>query len=109
MPSARSSKPSRDDSESRRAMRLSTWFALGAGALGVALIAWPHLLPAGGPWVQLALGAMTLFLAFRARAIGTRGIEDYDGRLSLLAAMAGFAILFFAGGEAFRLLAALGG
>lgn len=109
MPSARSSKPSRDDSDARRATRLTTWLALAAGALGVVLIAWPKLLPVGGPWVQLALGALTLFLAFRARAIGTRGVNDYDGRLSLLGAMAGFAILFFAGGEAFRLLAALGG
>ena len=108
MPSAPVQKH-RDDSDARRRMQLSTWFALAAGALGVLLIAVPRLLPAGGPWVQLALGAMTLFLAFRARAIGTRGVNDYDGRLSLLAAMAGFAILFFAGGEAFRVLAALGG
>ncbi|MDT0158020.1 hypothetical protein Q9R19_10330 [Microbacterium sp. ARD32] len=98
----------RDDSQARRAMRLCTWFALIAGALGVVLIAWPHLLPAGGPWVQLVLGALTLFLAFRARAIGTRGVNDYDGRLSLLAAIAGFAILFFAGNAAFTVLASLG-
>ena len=102
-------KKHRDDSDARRRMRLSTWFALGTGALGVVLIAWPALLPAGGPWVQLVLGAMTLFLAFRARAIGTRGVDDYDGRLSLLAAMAGFAILFFAGSAAFTVLASLGG
>lgn len=108
MPSA-PAKKHRDDSDARRRMQLSTWFALATGALGVLLIALPNLLPAGGPWVQLALGAMTLFLGFRARAIGTRGVDEYDGRLSLLAAMAGFAILFFAGGEAFRLLAALGG
>lgn len=101
-------KKHRDDSEARRAMRLSTWFALAAGALGVVLISWPKLLPAGGPWVQLALGAMTLFFAFRARTIGTRGVNDYDGRLSLLAALAGFAILFFAGNAAFSVLAALG-
>ncbi|QMU96541.1 hypothetical protein FVO59_04455 [Microbacterium esteraromaticum] len=97
-------KKHRDDSEARRAMRLSTWFALGTGALGVLLLALPGLLPAGGPWVQLGLGALTLFLAFRARAIGTRGVNDYDGRLSLLAAIAGFAILFFAGNAAFRML-----
>ncbi|MGF2949749.1 hypothetical protein [Microbacterium alcoholitolerans] len=108
MPSA-PAKKHRDDSEARRAMTLSTWFALVAGALGVVLIAWPALLPAGGPWVQLVLGAMTLFFAFRARSIGTRGVNDYDGRLSLLAAMAGFAILFFAGGAAFAVLASLGG
>ena len=103
MPSSPSRKH-RDDSEARRAMRLSTWFALGTAALGVLLLALPNLLPAGGPWVQLGLGALTLFLAFRARAIGTRGVDDYDGRLSLLAAMAGFAILFFAGNAAFRML-----
>lgn len=108
MPSA-PVKKHRDDSQARRAMRLCTWFALIAGALGVVLVAWPRLLPAGGPWVQLVLGAMTLFLAFRARAIGTRGVNDYDGRLSLLAAMAGFAIMFFAGSAAFGVLAALGG
>jgi len=59
--------------------------------------------------VQLVLGAMTLFFAFRARTIGSRGVDDYDGRLSLLAALAGFAILFFAGNAAFKVLAALGG
>lgn len=95
----------RDESQALRAMRLCTWIALGCGALGVVLIAWPSLLPLGGPWVQLALGALTLIFAFRARAIGTRGVSDYDGRLSLLAALAGFAILFFAGGAAFGLLA----
>ncbi|BDZ40215.1 hypothetical protein [Microbacterium suwonense] len=107
MPSAPADKR-RDDSEARRAMRLSTWFALAAGALGGILIIWPKLLPQGGPWVQLGLGAMTLFFAFRARAIGTRSVKDYDGRLSLLAALAGFAILFFAGNAAFTVLAALG-
>lgn len=108
MPSSPARKH-RADSEARRAMRLSTWFALGAGALGVLLIALPDLLPAGGPWVQLALGALTLFLAFRARAIGTRGVNDYDGRLSLLAAIAGFAVMFFAGNAAFNVLASMGG
>ena len=108
MPSAPAKKP-RDDSEARRAVRLTTAFALVAAALGVLLVALPNLLPASGPWVQLVLGAMALVLGFRARAIGVRGVNDYDGRLSLLAVMAGFATLFFAGGEAFRLLAALGG
>ncbi|MEV7632562.1 hypothetical protein AB0N64_09150 [Microbacterium sp. NPDC089318] len=108
MPSSPAEKH-RDDSDARRTMRLSTWFALGTGALGVLLIALPNLLPAGGPWVQLALGALTLFLAFRARAIGTRAVNDYDGRLSLLAAIAGFVILFFAGNAAFGVLASLGG
>ena len=91
----------RDDSDARRAMRLCTWFSLGTGALGVLLLFMPYLLPFGGPWVQLALGVITLILAFRARRIGTQGVEGYDGRLSLLAAMAGFAICFFAGQIAF--------
>lgn len=108
MPSSPARKH-RDDSEARRAMQLSTWFALGVAALGVLLIALPNLLPAGGPWVQLGLGALTLLLAFRARSIGMRGVNDYDGRLSLLAAIAGFAILFFAGNAAFTVLASLGG
>ena len=108
MPSAPAKKHA-DDSQARRAVRLTTWFALGAAALGGLLIWQPDLLPWGGPWVQLALGALTLFLAFRARAIGTRGVNDYDGRLSLLAALAGFAILFFAGNAAFAVLASLGG
>lgn len=108
MPST-SAEKRRDDSDARRAMRLSTWFALGTAALGVLLLALPSLLPAGGPWVQLGLGALTLFLAFRARAIGTRGVDDYDGRLSLLAAIAGFAIMFFAGNAAFPVVASMGG
>lgn len=107
MPSAPAQKR-RDDSEARRAVTLSTWFALVSAALGVVLLIWPKLLPAGGPWVQLVLGAMTLFFAFRARAIGTRGVDGYDGRLSLAAALAGFAIMFFAGNAAFSVLAALG-
>lgn len=109
MPSVRAKGPARDDPEARRAMRLSTWFALGSGALGVVLIIWPHLLLQGGPWVQLALGTLTLFFAFRARTIGSRSVKDYDGRLSLLAAISGFAILFFAGNAAFKVLASLGG
>ncbi len=101
--------PVRDDSQARRAMRLCTWIALGCAALGVVLIAWPTLLPLGSPWVQVALGILTLIFAFRARAIGTRGVNDYDGRLSLLAALAGFAILFFAGGAVFAILAGSAG
>ncbi|MFD5214376.1 hypothetical protein [Microbacterium sp. NPDC058345] len=108
MPSAPGTKH-RDDSDARRAMRLCTWIGLGTGALGVALLIWPVLLPAGGPWVQLALGVLTLIFAFRARAIGTRGVNDYDGRLSLLAALAGFAIMFFAGQVAFGELVRLAG
>ena len=95
----------RDESQALRAMRLCTWIALGCAALGGALVAWPTVLPVGGPWVQLLLGALTLFFAFRARAIGSRGVTDYDGRLSLLAALGGFAIMFFAGGAAFAVIA----
>lgn len=87
----------RDDTDARTRVRLSTWFALATATIGVLLLFFPSWLPAGGPWVQLALGGLTLFLAFRARAIGMREIEDFDGRLSLLAAMAGFVIVFFAG------------
>jgi hypothetical protein len=107
MPSA-PAKKRRDDPAARRSMTITTWFAVVAAILGVVLIIWPKLLPAGGPWVQLVLGALTLFFAFRARAIGTRGVEGYDGRVSLAAAMAGFVIMFFAGNAAFSVLSALG-
>jgi len=96
------------EESARRAVRICTWAALATAALGVLLIAVPKLLPVGGPWVQLALGAITLILAFRARAIGMRGIEDFDGRLSLLAAIAAFVVLFFAGQVAFGVLTSLG-
>ncbi|MDR6867073.1 cell division septal protein FtsQ [Microbacterium resistens] len=115
MPESAARRPSggaaarREAEESaRRAVRICTWFALGTAALGVLLVALPKLLPVGGPWVQLALGVITLILAFRARAIGMRGIEDFDGRLSLLAALAGFAVIFFAGQVAFGVLSSLG-
>ncbi|GAA2910264.1 drug/metabolite transporter (DMT)-like permease [Microbacterium keratanolyticum] len=108
MPSARDKKPARDDSAARRAMSLSTWFAVGTGVLGVVLITWPDLLTVGAPWVQLALGVITLVLAFRARSIGSRSVNDYDGRLSLLAAILGFITLFFAGAAAFNVLLSLG-
>ncbi|UGS25939.1 hypothetical protein K8F61_15005 [Microbacterium resistens] len=98
-----------DDSAARRAVAICTWAGIGTAALGVLLVAVPSLLPVGGPWVQLALGAITLFLAFRARAIGMRGVNDFDGRLGLLAAIAGFAIIFFAGQVAFATLSSLGG
>lgn len=109
MPTDRSPRTGRpaDDADARRAMRLCTWIALGTAALGVVLLIWPKVALAGSPWVQLALGALTLIFAFRARAIGTRGVADYDGRLSLLAAIAGFAILFFAGQAAYSILARL--
>ena len=90
-------------------MRICTWISLGTGALGVLLLFLPQLLPAGGPWVQLALGVITLIMAFRARRIGTQGVNDYDGRLSLLGAMAGFAICFFAGQVAFGEIVRLAG
>lgn len=86
----------RDAPDARLRVRLCTWIALGTAALGVLLLFRPTLLPAGGPWVQLALGILTLIFAFRARAIGMREIEGFDGRLSLLAALAGFPICFFA-------------
>ena len=92
----------------RRAVRICTWASLITAALGVLLIAVPKLLPIGSPWVQLALGALTLILAFRARAIGMRGVEGFDGRLSLLGAAAGFIVMFFAGQAAFSVLSSLG-
>ena len=91
----------------RRAVRICTWASVATGALGILLLALPRLLPVGGPWVQLVLGALTLILSFRARAIGMRGVDAFDGRLSLLGAIAGFAIMFFAGQAAFAALSAL--
>lgn len=97
------------DIDARRAMRLCTWISLGTAALGVLLLFFPNLLGVGDPWVQLALGVLTLVFSFRARRIGMQGVEGYDGRLSLLAALAGFAICFFAGQVAFGILMSLGG
>lgn len=108
MPQNRPANDRRDDSDARRAVRILTWLALIAAALGVLLVAFPALLPFGGPWVQLVLGALTLVFAFRARSIGIHGVKDYDGRLSLLAALAGFVVVFFAGNAAFGVLATLG-
>ena len=93
---------------SRRAVRICTWGSLVTAALGVLLVAVPKLMPVGSPWVQLALGALTLILAFRARTIGMRGVEGFDGRLSLLGAAAGFIVMFFAGQAAFSVLSSLG-
>lgn len=87
-----------------RSVRLLTWIGLAAGLIGGLLIAFPRLLPAGGPWVQLALGVATLVLAFRARTIGIARIEGFDGRLSLAAALLGFLVVFFAGQVAFGIL-----
>lgn len=87
-----------------RSVRLLTWIGLATGLIGGLLIAFPRLLPAGGPWVQLALGVATLVLAFRARRIGIARIEGFDGRLSLAAALLGFLVVFFAGQVAFGIL-----
>lgn len=104
----RAAEKAEAQASARRAVRICTWASLVTGALGILLVALPKLLPAGGPWVQLALGALTLILSFRARAIGMRGVEDFDGRLSLLGAFAGFGIMFFAGQAAFAVLSAIG-
>ncbi|KJL47783.1 hypothetical protein RS84_01411 [Microbacterium hydrocarbonoxydans] len=85
-------------------VRLLTWIGLATGLLGGLLIAFPNVLPAGGPWVQLALGIATLVLAFRARKIGIAKIDGFDGRLSLAAALLGFLVVFFAGQVAFGIL-----
>ncbi len=88
-------------------VRLLTWIGLAAGVIGGLLIAFPKVLPAGGPWVQLALGIATLVLAFRARKIGIAEVEGFDGRLSLAAALLGFLVVFFAGQVAFGILVAV--
>ena len=85
-------------------VRLLTWIGLATGLIGGLLIAFPNVLPAGGPWVQLALGIATLVLAFRARKIGIAEIDGFDGRLSLAAALLGFLVVFFAGQVAFGIL-----
>lgn len=88
----------------RLVVRLCSWGALVAAVLGGVLIAWPHLLPWGGPWVQLGLGITTLVLAFRARKVGMAHVTGYDGRLSLAAALIGFLVVFFAGQFAFGVI-----
>jgi len=88
-------------------VRLLTWIGFAAGVIGGLLIAFPAVLPAGGPWVQLALGIATLVLAFRARKIGIAEVEGFDGRLSLAAALLGFLVVFFAGQVAFGILVAV--
>lgn len=85
-------------------VRLLTWIGIATGLLGVALIAFPQALPVGGPWAQLALGVITLILAFRARRFGIAEVEGFDGRLSLAAALLGFVIVFFAGQVAFGII-----
>ncbi len=92
----------------RRTVRILTWAGFATGAIGALFIAFPQLLPVGGPWVQLALGIATLVLAFRARKTGIASVPDFDGRLSLAAAILGFIVVFFAGQVAFILLTAPG-
>lgn len=91
----------------RRNVRLLSWIGLATGLLGGVLVAFPQVLPFGGPWVQLALGIVTLVLTFRARRIGIADLPDYDGRLSLAAAILGFLVVFFAGQAAWGVLVAV--
>ena len=90
----------------RRTVRILTWTGLATGVIGGLLIAFPKALPFGGPWVQLALGIATLILAFRARKAGIADVPGFDGRLSLFAALLGFAVVFFASQAAYSLIAA---
>ncbi|WP_407359114.1 hypothetical protein LTA6_001545 [Microbacterium sp. LTA6] len=92
----------------RRSVRILTWAGLATGVIGGLLIAFPKALAFGGPWVQLALGIATLILAFRARKAGIAEVPNFDGRLSLLAALLGFAVVFFAGQVAFGILMSAG-
>ncbi|MBT2483762.1 MULTISPECIES: hypothetical protein [unclassified Microbacterium] len=93
----------------RRSVRILTWIGIATGVAGGLLVTFPNALPVGGPWVQLALGIATLVLAFRARKVGIAEIPGFDGRLSLLAALLGFLVVFFAGQVAFVLLVAAAG
>ena len=90
----------------RRTVRILTWIGIATGLIGGLLVAFPNVLPFGGPWVQLALGIATLVLAFRARRIGIAEIPEFDGRLSLAAALLGFLVVFFAGQVVFVMLMA---
>lgn len=89
---------------SRRSVRILTWVGITTGVIGALLITFPDVLPFGGPWVQLVLGIGTLVLAFRARKIGMASVPDFDGRISLAAALLGFIVVFFAGQVAFGIL-----
>lgn len=91
----------------RRTVRLLSWGGLVAGVIGGLLVAFPNVLPFGGPWVQLALGIITLILTFRARKIGIADVPDYDGRMSLAGAILGFLVVFFAGQAAWGMLVAV--
>ncbi|MEU4014546.1 hypothetical protein AB0E56_04695 [Microbacterium sp. NPDC028030] len=90
----------------RRNVRILTWISFATGVIGGLLVAFPKVIGAGSPWVQLALGVATLVLAFRARKVGIAEVEGFDGRLSLAAALLGFLVLFFAGQAAYGMLAA---
>lgn len=92
----------------RRNVRILTWIGFATGVIGGLLIAFPKVIGLGSPWVQLALGIATLVLAFRARKIGMAEVGEFDGRLSLAAALLGFLVLFFAGQAAFIILTTLG-
>ncbi|MGF3056280.1 hypothetical protein [Microbacterium sp. YY-01] len=94
------------DDHARLVVRLCSWISLATGVAGGVLVAFPSLLPAGGPWVQLGLGVVTLVLSFRARSVGMKHVEGFDGRMSLGAAILGFIVVFFAGQVAFGILAA---
>lgn len=91
----------------RRNVRILTWTGFATGVIGAVLIAFPKVIDLASPWAQLALGIATLVLAFRARKIGMADIEDFDGRLSLAAALLGFLVVFFAGQAAFGILVAV--
>lgn len=91
----------------RRTVRILTWIGFATGVIGGVLIAFPKVIALGAPWVQLALGIVTLVLAFRARKIGMAEVDGFDGRLSLAAALLGFLVVFFAGQAAFGILVAV--
>lgn len=91
----------------RRTVRILTWIGFATGVIGGVLIAFPNVIGLGAPWVQLALGIVTLVLAFRARKIGMAEVDGFDGRLSLAAALLGFLVVFFAGQAAFGILVAV--
>ena len=91
----------------RRTVRILTWIGFATGVIGGVLIAFPTVIGLGAPGVQLALGIVTLVLAFRARKIGMAEVDGFDGRLSLAAALLGFLVVFFAGQAAFGILVAV--
>ena len=46
----------------RRTVRILTWIGIATGVIGGLLVAFPNVLPFGGPWVQLALGIDSMIL-----------------------------------------------